>query len=147
MYTSITNTILFFKPLRKQLHQYCTPQTFYPLSWLKIIQKVQPLLNPIHLTHLRRSKERYTIQPTTVTTYCYSRCSNYFLLSGTRCQSQKLLFEKLIKYVPGNIINEIAPPPNGTIIKSIDSMLTTAIRNKYSYEIISRNATLTPLAT
>ena len=72
---------------------------------------------------------------------------NSFLLSNydPKFQAPKILMQQFQKYVSRDTISRLIPTRNGIIIHSTDPNLATTIRNKHSFEIFGKNATISQL--
>lgn len=70
-----------------------------------------------------------------------------FLLTNfdDKFRNPKLLLQQFSKYLSRDDIKRIIPTRNGIIIQSHDRNLATKIRNRHSYEIFGKSATLTRL--
>lgn len=70
-----------------------------------------------------------------------------FLLSNfdPKYNNPKQLLNQCLKYISRDKITRIIPTRNGTIIQTQDSNFATTIRNKYSFEIFGKAATMTRL--
>jgi len=63
----------------------------------------------------------------------------------SKYENPKLLLQQLTKYVSRNIIVRIIPTRNGMIIHTTDANLASKIRNKHSFEIFGKTATMSRL--
>ena len=70
-----------------------------------------------------------------------------FLLTNfdTKYQNTKILLQQFIKYVNRDTIIRLIPTRNGIIVQSTDSNLANKIRDKHSFEIFGKTASMTRL--